>query len=196
MSEALRKRILENHLDAPPQLHPQRSPMPTLAVPPQTNSAKCWSIAILVLSIISCLAFVVNAVLQGIGGILGVVGSSILICCGPKKESDASGSTLAAAILFATGAGLELVGAILGITAYLSLVQTYINLCDGDSSGSIEAGGEQSCMDILTGFTGIFIWPTVIIGGAAGILQLVGAVFAWKSKQALDSGKGGSTSGV
>lgn len=170
--------------------------MPTLAVPPQTNSAKCWSIAILLLSIISCLAFVVNALLQGIGGILGVVGSSILICCGPKKESDASGSTLAAAILFATGAGLELVGAILGITAYLSLVQTYIGLCDADSSGSIEAGGEQSCMDFLTGFTGIFIWPTVIIGGAAGILQLVGAVFAWKSKQALDSGKGGSTSGV
>lgn len=145
----------------------------------------------MIFAIISCIGFVGGAWIQGIGGVLGLIGSSLLICCGPSSSGQGGGIMLAALILYIIGALAEIIGAIVGLIAYLGLAAQYTLMCDYDSSGSIESGGipsEQDCMNTLLGLTAIFIFPAVIVGFVAGVLQIVGAVMAWKAKKAIEGG--------
>lgn len=149
---------------------------PNLA--PQTNSAKCWSIPIMIFAIISCIGFLGGAWVQGIGGVLGLVASSMLICCGPKAAGEGGGMTQGAMILYVLGAIAEILGAVLGLLAYFALVDTYTTTC----------GGSEQCLNLAVGITAIIIFPSVALGIVAGVLQLVGAFKAFKSKQAIDAG--------
>ena len=89
-------------------------------VPPQVNTAKCWSIPVMVFAIISCMGLPVGLVvwpclISGVGGIVALVGSSILICCGPSDASAGAGKMMAGFILMLIGAICELGGAIAGL---------------------------------------------------------------------------------
>ena len=57
----------------------------------EVNSAKCWAIPALVFSIIALIGFIAGGWVQAIGGLLACIGSSILICGGPKDGSAAGG---------------------------------------------------------------------------------------------------------
>lgn len=145
----------------------------------------------MVFSIISCIGFLGGAWVQGIGGVLGLVASSMLICCGPKAAGEGGGMTQGAMILYILGAIAEILGAVLGLLAYFALVDSYKTGCDYNMDGTIESGtypDEQGCMDLLVGFTAVIIFPSVALGIVAGVLQLVGAFMAFKSKQAIAAG--------
>ena len=74
-------------------------------VNPAVNSAKCWAIPGLVFAILSCIGFLAYAWIQGVGGILACVGTSIVICCGPEKgKPGGDGKMMAAFVLMLIGA--------------------------------------------------------------------------------------------
>ena len=60
-------------------------------VNPAVNSAKCAAVGALIAAILACLGFVAGGWLAGIGGILGILASSMLLCCGPNKKAEGKG---------------------------------------------------------------------------------------------------------
>ena len=150
----------------------------------EVNSAKCWAIPALVFSIIALIGFIAGSWVQAIGGLLACIGSSILICCGPKDGSAAGkGKEMAGFVLMLIGAITEIIGAVLGLILYFGTVTR----CGQETCVMQGTPYEtcvtpaQSAIDTCIGFLSIIIWPSIIIGGVSGIITLVAAV---KAKQA------------
>ena len=164
-------------------------------VPPQVNTAKCWSIPVMVFAIISCMGLPVGLVvwpclISGVGGIVALVGSSILICCGPSDASAGAGKMMAGFILMLIGAICELGGAIAGLIVYFSVVAQARASC-GMMNEATPAAWEQACIDNFTGIAGIFIFPGVGLGVLTGILALVAAIMSKQGHAAMLAGGGG-----
>ena len=150
----------------------------------EVNSAKCWAIPALVFSIIALIGFIAGGWVQAIGGLLACIGSSILICCGPKDGSAAGkGKEMAGFVLMLIGAITEIIGAVLGLILYFGTVtRCGQEVCVPNfSGGQTCASPPQATIDTCIGFLSIIIWPSIIIGGVSGIITLVAAV---KAKQA------------
>ena len=164
-------------------------------VPPQVNTAKCWSIPVMVFAIISILNMPVGVVvwpclITGVGGIVALVGSSILICCGPSDASAGAGKMMAGFILMLIGAICELGGAIAGLIVYFSVVaqaRITCNIVDGETPNVLE----QHCMNVITGIAGILIFPSVGISALTGVLALVAAIMSKQGHAAMLAGGGG-----
>ena len=164
-------------------------------VPPQVNTAKCWSIPVMVFAIISILNLPVGLVvwpclISGVGGIVALVGSSILICCGPSDASAGAGKMMAGFVLMLIGAICALGGSIAGLINYFSIVaQARIScgIVDGETPNILE----QHCMDVITGIAGILIFPGVGLGGLTGALALVAAIMSKQGHAAMLAGGGG-----
>ena len=155
-------------------------------VPTEVNTAKCWAIPVMVFAIFSCIGFLGGAWIQGVGGILSLIGSSILICCGPKAGGGGAGSCMAAFVLMLLGAIAELVGAVIGLILYFGVVDTAVNVtCNYDGDTGSTSGAEQGCLDFVLGITAIIIYPSVGLGVVAGVLALVAAIMAMKAKNSL-----------
>lgn len=150
---------------------------------PQVNSAKCWAIPALIFGIISCIGLALSAItgplIAGLGGIVGTIGASILICCGPAAgQPGGDGKMMAGAVLMGIAAGVEIIGAIVGIALFFSWEA-------GIRSG---CGGSQSCYDAFVGFTAILMWPSVAVSIIAGIIFIVAAVKSAQARSALLAG--------
>ena len=80
---------------------PHQKSLSTMCSNPQlsaaVNSAKCASVGALLAGILACLGFLVGGWLAGIGGILGIIASSMLLCCGPSNKGEGKGMVRAAA---------------------------------------------------------------------------------------------------
>jgi len=155
---------------------------------PAVNTAKCWAVPSMIFAILACIGFIGGAWVQGIGGILGLVGSSIIICC-VSKPGEGAGSVMAAAILQFLGALAMVAGAVIGLIVYFGVVDTTKVTCNSDSDASVTTAAEQACFDLVLGITGIFIFPSVGLGVIAGILMLIAGVMSWKARSALNSPK-------
>ena len=92
-------------------------------LPPEAKTAKCICIPVLVLAIISTSSIFMfpAGLLMCVSGILGIVGTSIVICCGPSKqgeEVDGARKLKVCAILCRLAAVFHLIGLILMIVVY------------------------------------------------------------------------------
>ena len=153
---------------------------------PQVNQAKCASIALMVFGVLSLFSFfnlanpwywnawAIVFILDGIGGILGVIASSTLICCGGAgikdqrakasercKHQAAMGCGIGAAVCF----GAYVIAMLVAI-AQLSQCEEWEEVCDG-------------------------IMPFAIVGMILGLLSVASAVVA-----AVFAGKAGSAIGA
>ena len=153
------------------------------SVSPAVNSAKCWAIPALVFAIISMVGFIGGAWVQGIGGIIVCIGSSILICCGPTSETEGAGKCMAAFVLMLIGGIIELLGAVLGLVFYFAVVGSARESCE-TSWGWLSEQSVQDCVNTTVGIMSILVFPSVAIGIVTGVLVIVGSV---KAKQAHSS---------
>lgn len=156
---------------------------------PQVNSAKCWAIPALIFGIISCIGLALSAItgplIAGLGGIVGTIGASILICCGPAAgQPGGDGKMMAGAVLMGIAAGVEIIGAIVGIALFFSWEANIRTICSGGSGGTLN----QPCYDLSVGFTAILMWPSVAISIIAGIIFIVAAVKSAQARSALLAG--------
>ena len=112
-----------------------------------------------------------------LGSILGIVAASILICCGPTTASADGGrcKTLAAFILYLIAAFAELASALLNLSAYLQVLGIW---------------------SALGSFWAPVVIPPLVIGTVTGILQIVGAVTAWKATKSIDASKASVATGT
>ena len=172
---------------------------------PKANHAKCLGIAVLVFGIIDCLSFVVGGWLAGVGAILAIIGSSIIICCGPAAPAPGSGCKFKAAGVLSLIAGiLHLVGAILmimivagtggtvnqacldGVCGSGSYATTYCGnaLCTSESQCRGDSTIVSGCEDVGTvaaAWVNIVLWPMIIVTIAQLALEIA---FAINSSQA------------
>ena len=133
-------------------------------LPPEAKTAKCICIPVLVLAIISTSSIFMfpAGLLMCVSGILGIVGTSIVICCGPSKPGEGSGKLKCCAILCIIAAVFHLVGLILMIVVYAL------------ACAEAETWWRGGC-GVYTGWLIIIIIDGLISVGA-GVLEVVCAV--------------------
>lgn len=134
-------------------------------LPPEAKTAKCLCIPVLVLAIISTSSIFMfpAGLLMCVSGILGIVGTSIVICCGPSNPGEGSGKLKCCAILCIIAAVFHLIGLILMIVVYaVACAETE------------RTWGGGSCA-VYTGWLIIIIIDGLISVGA-GVLEVVCAV--------------------
>ena len=130
-----------------------------------SKTAKCICIPVLVLAIISTSSIFMfpAGLLMCVSGILGIVGTSIVICCGPSNPGEGSGKLKCCAILCIIAAVFHLIGLILMIVVYaVACAETE------------RTWGGGSCA-VYTGWLIIIIIDGLISVGA-GVLEVVCAV--------------------
>ena len=160
--------------------------MRPLAVSAEGNQAKCWAIPAMVFAILSCIGFIGNAWIQGIGGILALIASSMIICCDAAK---AAGKLQACFVLFILGGIIEIVGGIVAVILFFSWKA-------GIEEGCLSAYGNaaadyDNCVNTMVGIVGAIIWPSVGLAVVSGVLILIAGVKANAAKGALLKGGGG-----
>ena len=162
--------------------------LPSPAVP-EVKAASCAAISVLVMGVLSCigllLASLTGPLIAGIGGILGTIGSSIVICCGPPTTGGGAGKMQACMYLCAIGCLLEIGGAAVGIALFFGWKANIETGCAvyGNSGPSYD-----SCVNGLVGLVGALVWPSVGISFGAGAAMIDCALKSKKAVAAL-SGK-------
>ena len=154
---------------------------------PQVNQAKCASVALMVFGILSLFSFfnllnpwywnawAIVFILDGIGGILGVIASSVLICCGGEGiKTDQAKSSAASKHKWAMGCGI---GAAVCFGAYvIAMVVTMVQL------SQCEGAAEDICDQVM--------WlPAIglILGLLCVASAVVAAVFAGRAASAIET---------
>ena len=86
------------------------------------------AIAVLVFGVISCLGFLVPGEWWGgLGGVLAVIGASVLLCCTGSGASASAGSHIGAGVLIASAAIVHAVAVIVYIVFWANVVNA-VNL--------------------------------------------------------------------
>jgi len=152
---------------------------------PQVNQARCASIALMVFGILSLFSFfnllnpwywnawAIVFILDGIGGILGIIASSVLICCGGEGiKTDQAKSSAASKHKCAMGCGI---GAAVCFGSYvIAMVVAMVQLS--------QCEGHDICDQLM-------VWP--VIGMIVGLLcvasAVVAAVFAGRAASAIET---------
>ena len=150
---------------------------------PQVNQAKCASISLMIFGILSLFSFLnllnpgywnawaIVFILDGIGGILGVIASSVLICCGGEgiKTQQAKASA-ASKHKCAIGCGI---GAAVCFGAYvIAMVVAMVQLSQW----------RRFCNQLMW-------WPAIhlILGLLCVASAVVAAVFAGRAASAIET---------
>lgn len=80
----------------------------------KANNAKCLAVSVLVFGIFDLLSFFVGGVVSGVAAIIAIIGSGLIICCGPPAPGPGRGCSFkATAILALIAAIVHLIGIIL-----------------------------------------------------------------------------------
>lgn len=98
-------------------------------LPAEVNSARCISISILVFSILTLIGFIGGGFIAALGGLLGIIGAGILVCCGPGPDGGGAGKEVAAMVLFILAALFEVLGLALGLLWFFAAVSTANDTC-------------------------------------------------------------------
>jgi len=89
--------------------------------PPAGNTAKGMAAAVLTFAILSLVSFFSSGIIAGVGAVLAIIASSLVVCCARQQPGPGAGCTFkAAAILSLIAAIVHLVGAILMIVVYIN----------------------------------------------------------------------------
>jgi hypothetical protein len=118
----------------------------------------------MVASILACIGFLAGGALAGVGGILGLVASGMLVCCGPIAKGQGKGQHTAAFVMFLLAAILSAIGLILALTAYLDLATRADAFCAYSM--------DSSCQSTFMGLVALLIWPSLVLAGLAVIMDI------------------------
>ena len=139
---------------------------------PIVNTAKSVAIATLTFAICSCTGFAGPYWFASIGGILAVVGTSIILCCATEVPA----GHVACSVLCAVSAILHAVG----VCFHVYWVATILAILQ-DSNDTDAVHNQQ----IVTGFHIWFIWPIGIFGLISCILETTQVVVCVHARTAL-----------
>eukprot|EP00308_Calcidiscus_leptoporus_P025276 CAMPEP_0119352746 /NCGR_PEP_ID=MMETSP1334-20130426/1984_1 /TAXON_ID=127549 /ORGANISM="Calcidiscus leptoporus, Strain RCC1130" /LENGTH=318 /DNA_ID=CAMNT_0007365853 /DNA_START=25 /DNA_END=977 /DNA_ORIENTATION=- len=113
------------------------------ALSKHANTAKCLGVGILIFGIITLLGFGIPPYVGAIGGLVAVIGSSLLICCGPRAGVRFNYGP--AIFLLGVATVLHLVGAICWINWYINISK---KVMVGDTRAERDAWAEcVACAD-------------------------------------------------
>ena len=147
----------------------------------QVNAAKCASVGALVCGILACLGFLVGGWLAAIGGILAIIASGMLVCCGPTAKGAGKGKHTAALVLYLIGALLCVIGAIVAITTYFAVSESAQVTCASSSYGGNDKASTDACVNLILGLSAILIWPAVVLAVFSAAMSTWGAVSAFSA---------------
>merc|ERR1712086_726175 len=162
---------------------------PAAPIGSEVAYAKCWAISVLVFSIFMLLfslfvsIFAAKGIFPLLSAVAGIVGASMLICCGPQNNSAKEAQKeLTASIVLAIGGLMMLVGALLTASANLECIDGYYYYYENPYK------------------TYCYEESVVLIGGfglagsglIAGPLALATVFFAKKAHGVLKAGDGGT----
>ena len=148
---------------------------PTLS--PAANSAKCWSIAGLIIGILGCLNFIngVSGAAGGAAGVLFIVSASMIMCC--TKADNANCMFKAATVIMIINLILNVVSIALFAVA-LAGTQSVSNQIQGPNSQG------SSIFQAVVGFA--LTWLYVSIGICA-VVTIYAAICTYKYCKAIGS---------
>jgi len=183
---------------------------------PKANATKSLGAAVMTFGILTCIGFLVGGWLSGIGGILSLVASGLILCCGPPQTGPGMGGKFkAAAILSGVAALIHLIGAILMIqiiTASNNVDNSCVdsicggntwsqqwcsdtsNYCDSESHCRDSGAGVDLCNavgDAVAGWIAIIFWPAIVLALVSFALELAFGVKTWKAIPEMEGKAGG-----
>ena len=140
------------------------------------------AIATLIFAILSLLGFLVPFYFPGAGGLLSIIGTSIILCC----ASNEAGGYMACAVLSIISAVIHLVGCALYVWYYAMVVVAF-------STNSTNYDYNYDNYDYVGAGAAVAAWlapifiPIMIITGVAGVLEIILAVYCCKAHSALQT---------
>jgi len=181
---------------------------------PKANATKSLGAAVMTFGILTCIGFVVGGWLSGVGGILSLVASGLVLCCGPPQTGPGMGGKFKAASILAGIAGLiHVIGAILMIVIVTaandvdnscidSICTNYgttwctdtSNYCASESQCEEYGSGVELCGAIgaaVAGWISIILWPAIVLALVSFALELAFAVKTWKAVPEMEGKAGG-----
>jgi len=167
------------------------------------NKVKGVAIAVLVFGIISCLGFLVPGQWWGgLGGLLAVIGASVLLCCSGSGASASAGSHIGAGVLIASAAIVHAVAVIVYIVFWANVVNAVNDNCDDGVYSNPDDPNNQDEVDcdalsgVASAFIGVLIWPIIVIDIATFCVELICAIFSFQAAQAVRAQALPTTAGV
>jgi hypothetical protein len=139
---------------------------------PIVNTAKSVAIATLIFAIFSCTGFAGPYWFASIGGILAVVGTSIILCCATEVPA----GHLACSVLCAVSAILHAIGVCLDVYWVATILTITQDSHDTDSVHNQSA---------VTGVYIWLIWPICLFGIVSCILETTQVVVCVHARTAL-----------
>jgi len=159
------------------------------------NKVKGVAIAVLVFGIISCLGFLVPGQWWGgLGGLLAVIGASVLLCCSGSGASASAGSHIGAGVLIAIAATVHASAVIVYILFWANVVNEVSDDCDGDQD--LDGVDCDALGGVASAFIGVLIWPIIVIDIATFVVELICAIFSFQAAQAVRAQALPTTTGV
>jgi hypothetical protein len=106
---------------------------------PEVNKAKCLSGAVLAFGIVTLLGFGIppGGIVSALGGLLSLIGGSIVCCCGPKTKGTGNGQLMAGAVLSILALIFHFIGAVLCIAFIVIANAGVAAVSSGDGMTSI-----------------------------------------------------------
>lgn len=136
----------------------------------QVNRARSLAGATLAFAIVSCIGFVIPAYwFPGLGGLLGIIGTSLILCC----ASESLGCHIACATSCALAAALHAAGVGLYIWFYTAVVAAA-----SDVDGPV----------VTAAYIGVLVWPAVILNAISLVLEVAQVVLCVKASAAILAG--------
>jgi hypothetical protein len=145
------------------------APLPGVS---QVKKAITLAGATLAFAIVSCLGFLIPYWFPGLGGVLGIIAASVILCCAGNSK----GGHIACAVLCILAAFFHAGGIGICIWFYTKI---------GDALAVSDVSGVSA--ETAAAWVSILIWPAVVINCISLGLVISQAVFCFKAVHAITS---------
>jgi hypothetical protein len=152
----------------------------------QVNSAKCLAVATLIFGIFSLLGLVFPPFFPGLGGLLAVIGCSILVCgCGDVRKPF---SHVTCAVLCVIAAVLHFIALIVYVALFVGFIDN-VNAQQQQQQNDFSKDSDNNDEEVPIGayaFAAAFLtWPVLAVNLVCTILEICQAVLCMQARAAL-----------
>lgn len=145
------------------------------------------AVATLIFGIISIIAFILPPYFSGLGGVLAVIGSSIVLCCAGKW----AGGHTACAVMCLLAFIVHIIGVIVDIVTYIGLTaaaNTTAATLQGQQSGldAAQAAAMAALVQpAVASWIAAIFWPAIILCVICAFLELLQTIFSFQARSAI-----------
>ena len=169
----------------------------------EVGRAKCASIAVIVMAILNVIGGITTLPIGGYvplaGGVLSLIGSSMLLCCGPSSKGQGKGLHVGGLVLFILTAVIFCASMAVLMATYFGIQNEINKGCGVAHAINTNTGNDPTIHDetnkVCTGVSALvaaIIWPYTIFVAVTAAFNIWASVMCCKAMNAIGQEMAGS----